>query len=183
MFDFKRISIFALAAVLLLTLTACMGMTNTKSARPQTTTGFMPETTQAPMSTDQTRMNNGGGMTNGMANNNTFDWTTGAGQIEANVSRISEIDECRVVVVGNTALVGIEFEDAYQGEVTERIREMVAAEVMKADPGIQTVAVTAADDDVDDIFDISDKIKGGGSMAEDLATRIEEIVRNATTLR
>ena len=107
---------------------------------------------------------------------------TGAGQIEANVSRLSEISDCRVVVTGTTALVGVKFASAYQGEVTERIREMVAAEVMKADPAIQTVAVTAENDDVTKVYELSDKVRGG-APADTLGDQINEIVRNATTLR
>ena len=50
-------------------------------------------------------------------------------------------------------------EQTYDNE--ERIREMVAAEVKKADPNIQTVAVTAEDDDVDGVYDISDRLRKG----------------------
>ena len=111
-----------------------------------------------------------------------FDWTKNASQVEARIDQISEISDARVVVTGNTALVGVHFDRAYQGEMTERIREMVAAEVMAADPEITTVAVTAQSGDVDSIFDLSER----SSLGKDLDTLkedIEEIVRNATTLR
>ena len=72
--------------------------------------------------------------------------------------------------------------DRYKGETTERIREMVAGAVREADPTIQTVAVTSEEEDVNDVFEISDKIRGGQS-ADDLAEDINRIVRNATTLR
>ena len=107
---------------------------------------------------------------------------TGSGQVEGNVNRISEIADSRVVVAGTTALVGVKFAPQYQGEMTERIREMVAAEVMEADPSIQTVAVTAEGEDVDRVFDISDRLRAGEN-AEQLGGEINEIVRNATTLR
>jgi len=58
----------------------------------------------------------------------------------------------------------------------------VAAEIMAADPQIQTVAVTADDDDVEDIFDIAEDILSGAN-AEEVKDDINEIVRNATTLR
>jgi len=53
---------------------------------------------------------------------------------------------------------------------------------MAADPQIQTVAVTADDDDVEDIFDIAEDILSGAN-AEEVKDDINEIVRNATTLR
>lgn len=111
-----------------------------------------------------------------------FDWSSDASRIEAQIGRISEIAEARVVVTGDTALVGVKFDRAYRGEMTERIREMVAAEVMAADPGITTVAVTADDDDVEDIYEISDRMTLGREM-DTLKDDIQEIVRNATTLR
>ena len=86
------------------------------------------------------------------------------------------------MVTGNTALVGVKFTSAYQGDVTERIREMVASEVMKADPSIQTVAVTSEKEDVDKIYEISEKLRSG-TPADSLAEEINAIVRNATTLR
>ena len=142
------------------------------TANPQATTqtSFMPEATATVPGANTTQQPAA------------FDWATGAGQIEANVSRLSEISDCRVVVTGTTALVGVKFASAYQGEVTERIREMVAAEVMKADPAIQTVAVTAENDDVTKVYELSDKVRGG-EPADTLGDQINEIVRNATTLR
>ncbi len=167
---FKKIACAALAAAMCLALTACM---NADAPKSTTETDFMPETSGAPTAT------NGGGATERPV---AFDWLTGSGQVEGNVNRISEIADSRVVVAGTTALVGVKFAPQYQGEMTERIREMVAAEVMEADPSIQTVAVTAEGEDVDRVFDISDRLRAGEN-AEQLGGEINEIVRNATTLR
>ena len=166
--DFKRVLGIILIAATCLSLTACL---NGDSTKPQATTqtNFVPEATNAPANAQDSQQS-------------AFDWTAGAEQIEANVNKISEIADCRVVVDGTTALVGVRFADAYQGEVTERIREMVAAEVMKADPSIQTVAVTAEEEDVGSIYEIANQIRSGSPM-DQLGNKIAEIVRNATTLR
>lgn len=111
-----------------------------------------------------------------------FDWTKNAAEVEGRIGQISEISEARVVTEGNTALVAVRFNQNYQGEMTERIREMVAAEVMQADPEITTVAVTADDADVQSVYDISDRMRSGAAL-DDLKQEINEIVRNATTLR
>lgn len=165
----KRFLGIVMAAAACMTLTACM---NNGSVKPQATTqtNFVPEVTNAPQPTQNAQQQSA------------FDWTTGAEQIEANVNKISEIADSRVVVDGTTALVGVKFTEAYQGEVTERIREMVAAEVMKADPNIQTVAVTAEEEDVNNVYEIADQIRTGNPI-EELGNKIAEIVRNATTLR
>lgn len=173
---FKKWTGIVVALALLLSLSACMS-NGRDNVRPQVTktTEFLPESTEN-MTTNPPA--NASATQAPVA----FDWVTGSGQIEANVNRISEIEDSRVVVTGTTALVGVDFADAYQGEVTERIREMVAAEVMEADPNIRTVAVTAEDDDVDEVFDIAEKLRRG-EPAETLENKINEIVRNATTLR
>ena len=140
--------------------------------------------------------NNGadGTMNNGSAGNtgntaattdgalNPFDWANGAADIEKAIARISEVADARVVVTNSTALVGVKFDNAYKGEITERIREMVAAEVLRADPNIQTVAVTASEDDVNKVYELSEQIRSGRT-ADELSAQINAIVRNATTLR
>ena len=88
----------------------------------------------------------------------------------------------QALCVGTTALVAVRYTDAYQGETTERIREMIAGVVREADPAIQTVAVTSEEDDVTDVYAISDRIRAGENAA-DMAEEIDRIVRNPTTLR
>ena len=54
--------------------------------------------------------------------------------------------------------------------------------MLRADPNIQTVAVTASEDDVGKVYDLSEQIRSGRT-ADELAAEINAIVRNATTLR
>ena len=111
-----------------------------------------------------------------------FDWANNAAQVETAINQISEISDSRVVVAGTTALVAVRYTQAYQGETTQRIREMIAGVVREADPSIQTVAVTAQEEDVTKVYEISDKIRAGAT-ADSLAEEINTIVRNPTTLR
>ena len=111
-----------------------------------------------------------------------YDWHANAETVENRVGQISEISECRILVSDDTALVGVKFTPQYQGEMTERIRDMVAGQVKAADPMLQTVAVTANADDVARIFEMSDAVKSGQSVDE-LDSDIDSIVRNATTMR
>lgn len=162
---------FAFALVLLVgvTVTGCMNRAEEGVVEPAPSPDYMPQgTTSESSAAKETPAR--------------FDWTRNASQIEARIGRISEISEARVVVAGDTALVGVKFNQAYRGEMTERIREMVAAEVMAVDPQITTVAVTADEDDVEDIYEIADRTLAGREM-DTLKEDISEIVRNATTLR
>jgi len=189
----KIIPFILLIAVACMALAACMnnGATNAQPT-PTPTADYGPNPTAgATGATDMSGANNTG-VNNGGATGNTaattgdamgpFDWLSGAANVEKTIGRISEITDARVVVTNTTALVGVKFDSAYKGEMTERIREMVAAEVLKADPNIQTVAVTANADDVKKIYELSDQIRAGRT-ADELSAEINSIVRNATTLR
>ena len=113
-----------------------------------------------------------------------FDWNSEAKNVEDAIVQLSEIKEARVAISGTTALVGVRFDDAYKGELTDRIREMIAGVVQKADPNIQTVAVTADENDVNSIFDIADRVvAGAGQVFDDFTDEIEKIVNNVTTMR
>ena len=194
----KIIPVILIVAAACLALAACM---NNGGTSVQPTPG--PTANFAPNATDGSAQHGNGtaGLTNSgdAANNgatgatgntaattdgalNPFDWANGAADIEKAIARISEVSDARVVVTNSTALVGVKFDNAYKGEITERIREMVAAEVLRADPNIQTVAVTASEDDVDKVYELSEQIRAGRT-ADELAAEINAIVRNATTLR
>jgi YhcN/YlaJ family sporulation lipoprotein len=192
----KIIPVILIIAAACLALAACM---NNGGTNAQPTPG--PTANYAPNATDGSGAQNGNGAAgltnNGDATNNgatgntaattdgalnPFDWANGAADIEKAIGRISEISDARVVVTNSTALVGVKFDNAYKGEITERIREMVAAEVLRADPSIQTVAVTASEDDVNKVYVLSEQIRAGRN-ADELSAEINAIVRNATTLR
>ena len=192
----KIIPVILIIAAACLALAACM---NNGGTNAQPTPG--PTANYAPNATDGSGAQNGNGAAgltnNGDATNNgatgntaattdgalnPFDWAHGAADIEKAIGRISEISDARVVVTNSTALVGVKFDNAYKGEITERIREMVAAEVLRADPSIQTVAVTASEDDVNKVYVLSEQIRAGRN-ADELSAEINAIVRNATTLR
>ena len=190
----KIIPVILIIAAAGMALAACMNNdTANLPPAPTATADFAPGGVQngAQNGNGAAGMTNNGAQNSGAAGNtaattdgalNPFDWANGASDIERAISRISELSDARVVVTNTTALVGVKFDNAYKGEVTERIREMVAAEVLKADPSIQTVAVTGNDADVKKIYELSEQIRSGRT-ADELSADINAIVRNATTLR
>lgn len=178
----KNIFWYALVlAACAVSLTACMNSAGEPEAATPTPA---PMVTQAPVvsaaPTDmmtQTAAPNQQG-----AASDAFNWTDNVTDIEQKIDQISEIAESRVVINQDTALVAVKFSANYQGELTERIREMVAAVIMEADPSIKTVAVTAEETDVQTVGSIADQIAAGTGL-DALADEIEKIVRNVTTMR
>ena len=167
---FIRKAVFAaMALILTLSLTGCMG------AGDEAEVTAAP--TQLPVVTAEATGIPGDG-------NSAFDWNSEAESVESAIEQLSEVENARVAISGNTALVGVKFDAAYKGEMTERIREMIAGVVKKADPSIKVVAVTAEENDVNSIFGIADRVRAGaGEVYEDFKDDIETIVRNATTMR
>lgn len=203
----KIIPVILIVVAACMALAACMNNGGVRPA-PGPTANYAPNATDGAANNAQNGNGAAGLTNNGAANNNSagttgtndatgatgntaattdgalnpFDWANGAADIEKAIARISEVSDARVVVTNSTALVGVKFDNAYKGEITERIREMVAAEVLRADPNIQTVAVTASEDDVNKVYELSEQIRSGRT-ADELSAQINAIVRNATTLR
>ena len=181
----KIFSVILIVAVAGLALAACM---NDDNPAPEPTANYAPQSTSGANGVSGATENGTAAPNNGSTDNaadgalTPFDWANRVSEIEGSIARISEIAEARVIVTGTTALVGVRFDNAYKGQMTERIREMVASEVLKADPSIQTVAVTANAEDVQKIYSLADQIRSGRT-AEELSAEINSIVRNATTMR
>lgn len=64
-------------------------------------------------------------------------------KMTSEVEKLSEVKKAVVAAMGDTALVGLEFDDAYQGTLTARITEMVTERIKAADSSIDKVHVTA----------------------------------------
>jgi len=158
---------FVLALTLCCCLTGCMGG-DEGGNEPGGPENFMPEVSAAPAASAAPQL---------MGN-----WADRVAEIERNIMSLSEIAEARVAVSGDTAIVGVVFEDAYAGGMTERIHRMVAAEVMAADAGIKTVAVTAEGDRVTEIAGVSDRLKAG-EAAEDLKADVARIAGEADMMK
>lgn len=165
---FAKRSVFFIAVfALMFSLTGCM------SAGDEDRTEVTAAPTQQPVVTAEAT-----------ARPAAFDWNSESKNVEDAIVQLSEIKEARVAIDGDTALVGVRFDDAYKGEMTDRIREMIAGVVQKADPRIKTVAVTAEENDVNSIFDIAGRVaSGAGDVFEDFGEDIKKIVNNVTTMR
>ncbi len=79
---------------------------------------------------------------------------------------ISEIDVCVAAIVGDTCAVGVTFDAAYQGELTDRIRDMVTARIQDAVPTISRVAVTVDPELSAQIGAFASKVSSAGTVGE-----------------
>ena len=63
-------------------------------------------------------------------------------QIEEELERLSEVDDAEVVIAGNKAAVGLEFDDQYQAGLDDRLRGIVKDRIGSVISGITTIAIT-----------------------------------------
>jgi len=161
----RKFFFIAMSLTMVFCLTGCM------SAGDETSTATAAPTQQPVVTAEATAAASG------------FDWNSGAQNVESALEQLSEIAQARVAIAGRTALVGVTFDDAYRGKLTERIRDMIAGVVKKADPSIERVAVTAAEDDVGKIFEFTDSIRADATKTFDnFKEDIQRIINNATTM-
>lgn len=172
--NMSKVLVFALACLLAgALLTGCMNSGGrTLGATP---TPGTPQNSAMPGTTGGTETQNPA------ASAAPYDWTNNAREVQDKINQLSEIQKSTVVVTGKTALVGVTFTGSYAGELTQRIHDMVAAQVQSADASIEKVAVTSDKEDVKKIEELASKIQSG-TPASDLEQEIDSIARNVTTM-
>ncbi|MBQ8536403.1 MAG: YhcN/YlaJ family sporulation lipoprotein [Clostridia bacterium] len=99
-----------------------------------------------------------------------------ADAVEEELEKLSEVDEAEVLVFGNIALVGVEYDDQYQGGTTERIRSMVEDRIGTVHNGLENVYVTDDPLQVSAIETLKDALKAGGTAFADIQNQAQAIV-------
>ena len=99
--------------------------------------------------------------------------------MEKAVEQLSEVDDAAVVIVGDTALVGVEFTGQYQGGADDRLKKMVLARLQTVDKTITKAAVTDNQALVKSIDALAETMKGASSLT-DVNTKAEELLRQVT---
>ena len=99
--------------------------------------------------------------------------------MEEALEKLSEVDDAYVITVGDTALVGLEFENQYQGGTDDRLKKMVLARLQTVDKNIVKVAVTSDEPLVTGIEALTEALKGASSL-EDVNKRAEEMLKQLT---
>jgi hypothetical protein len=89
-----------------------------------------------------------------------------AGQCDARISQISEIENSITVMVGNAALTGVSFTPQYKGELTTRISGIIGDSVRTIAPSISSVKITSDSDITSRIASLRKKQLEGGSTGD-----------------
>ena len=97
-------------------------------------------------------------------------------QIEDELERLSEVDDAEVVIAGNKAAVGLEFDDQYKSGLDERLRKIVKERIDGVISGISTVAITADEAVMDAIESLGERLDTMSDMAA-LESDLDAIIR------
>ena len=97
-------------------------------------------------------------------------------QIEDELERLSEVDDAEVVIAGNKAAVGLEFDDQYKAGVDDRLRKIVKERIDSVISGISTVAVTADKGIMDAIESLGERLDTMADMSA-LENDLDAIIR------
>ena len=97
-------------------------------------------------------------------------------QIEDELERLSEVDDAEVVIAGNKAAVGLEFDDQYKAGVDDRLRKIVKERIDRVISGISTVAVTADKGIMDAIESLGERLDTMADMTT-LENDLDAIIR------
>ncbi len=95
------------------------------------------------------------------------------------VIKLSEVDEAWVVPMGDTALVGVRFDNQYQGSADDRLKKMVLTRVQSVDKAVTKVAVTDNAALVTGIQALAETLKGASSL-DDVNTKAEDMLKQLT---
>ena len=167
-------------------VTATSEPTSTASATPNVTT-VQPDATNGLMDgMMDDAMNGANGMDGILPNSTVIPESTGVTtmdkakrvieQIEDELERLSEVDDAEVVIAGNKAAVGLEFDDQYKAGVDDRLRKIVKERIDSVISGISTVAVTADKGIMDAIESLGERLDTMADMSA-LENDLDAIIR------
>lgn len=95
-----------------------------------------------------------------------------SGQIADEVEKLSEVDDAEAVVAGNIAIVGVDYDDQYQGGLTDRLKDMITERVETIDKAVTSVHVTDSIETVRMIEELYRKLEKAGITFDELQTQL-----------
>ena len=101
-------------------------------------------------------------------------------KVSDEVEKLSEIDEAEALVAGNIALVGVKYDDQYQGGLTDRLKDMVQERVDIVDKTVTTVHVTDDGEMMTRIAELREKLDDMNFTFEQLQTKLLELGSSIT---
>lgn len=159
----KKTTLFILSLALLVGLSGCAARS---APTPTPTVGIFPTNTALPGATNMTGTPNptdNAAMTAAMTGAESTALSRKANDAAV---KISEIGSCVTAIIGDTCVAGVQFDSQYKGELTDRIRDMVAARIQSAAPGVERIAITADPQIAVEIGTIADRISQTGALGD-----------------
>lgn len=197
----KKMLLTLTALSLTLTLTSCKSAKDmvTATSEPMSTASATPNvTTVQPGATNglmdgmmDDAMDGTNGMDGILPNSTVIPESTGVTtmdkakrvieQIEDELERLSEVDGAEVVIAGNKAAVGLEFDDQYKAGLDDRLRGIVKDRIDSVISGISTVAITADETVMDAIESLGERLDTMSDMTA-LQSDLDAIIRKINGL-
>lgn len=197
----KKMLLTLTALSLTMSLTGCKSATDmvTATSEPTSTASATPNVTMVqPDSTNglmdgmmDDAMNGANGMDGILPNSTVIPESTGVTtmdkakrvieQIEDELERLSEVEDAEVVIAGNKAAVGLEFDDQYKAGLDDRLRGIVKDRIDSVISGIATVAITADETVMDAIESLGERLDTMSDMAA-LQSDLDAIIRKINGL-
>lgn len=179
--------LYPVLAALCLSMAGCAADSQATEPSPSVSPSASPSA--APMQTSQPMPTNGVGspsdmtdsLMDGMADAASAGVTSVADarrvidQAEDEISRLSEVDDAQVLIVGNEAVVAIEPDDQYQGGIDDRIRQMVRERIDGVIGGVTRVVVTDDTGIYETLNAIGDRMDGAVDL-EELRRELRELI-------
>lgn len=105
-----------------------------------------------------------------------------ANTIAQRVANLKEVNNCSVLLSGNTAIVGVDIKNNLQGQMTTALKQKIEKTVKNTDNNITNVSVTADPDLLTRISNMATDVKNGRPISG-FATEFQEILRRITPVR
>ncbi|NMB28059.1 MAG: YhcN/YlaJ family sporulation lipoprotein [Tissierellia bacterium] len=112
----------------------------------------------------------------------TDNMSTRANAIAQKIANLNEVNNCSVLLSGNTAIVGVDMENNLQGKMTTDLKQKIEKTVKDADNSIKNVSVTADPNLYTRISNMAKDIRDGRPISG-FANEFQEILRRITPVR
>lgn len=184
----KKILLTLSALLLLMLLGGCTSSTDMTTATEPPSASATPNiTTVLPGATDDMDGMDGANGTDGVLPNATvIPESTGVTsmdkarrvieQIEEELERLSEVEDAEVVIAGNKAAVGLEFDNQYKAGLDDRLRKIVKERIDGVISGISTIAITTDEGVMAAIESLGERLDTMSDMAA-LQSDLEAIIK------
>lgn len=102
--------------------------------------------------------------------------TKRANTIAQRVANLKEVDNCSVLINGNSCIVGVDIKDTLEGRMTTDLKRRIEKTVKNTDSSIKNIGVTADPDLLTRITNMATDM-GNGKPISGFAREFQEILR------